>query len=107
MRIPRRNEPLRLYGRSVSPEAAGNILSGSGSFDQSNRFRQYIEIGQGKDDDFNYGEAVSRFMGKTQNLGVRRNRPIVIRAEGTVDLKKAQVSSSMGAGGRKTEISGK
>ncbi|MCA9469558.1 MAG: hypothetical protein KC643_29510 [Nitrospira sp.] len=68
----------------------GNILSGSATFDQSNRFKRYIVIGQGKGDDFNHGEAVAGIMAEAQDLGVKRNRPIVIRAEGTVDLKKAQ-----------------
>ena len=68
----------------------GNILSGSGSFDQSGRFRRYIVIGQGKGDDLNHGEAVSGILVEAQDLGVKRNRATVIRAEGTVDLKKAQ-----------------
>ena len=68
----------------------GNILSGSGTFEQSSRFRSYIVIGQGKGDDQNFGSAVSEILAEAQDLGVKRNRATVIRAEGTVDLQKAQ-----------------
>lgn len=68
----------------------GNILSGSGNFDVSQRYRNYTCDGQGKGNDLNYGAAVSEVVATVEDQGVKRNRTLYIRAEGTADLKKVQ-----------------
>ncbi len=67
----------------------GNILSGSGNFDISQRYRKYVCDGQGKGNDQNFGAAVSE-VEATVEEGVKRNRTLHIRGEGLMDLKKAQ-----------------
>lgn len=68
----------------------GNILSGRGAFDHSGRYRKYICSGQGKGNDQNFGAAVSELEATVEDRGVKRNRTLYIRAEGTADLKKVQ-----------------
>ncbi|MDR4485406.1 MAG: hypothetical protein R3B95_19775, partial [Nitrospirales bacterium] len=67
-----------------------NILSGRGSFDHSGRYRKYICSGQGTGNDQNYAAAVSELEATVEDRGVKRNRTLYIRAEGTADLKKVQ-----------------
>lgn len=68
----------------------GNILSGSGNFNATSRYRTYTVVGQGPGSDLNSGQAVSEVTATAEDRGVTRSRTLVIRAEGAADLKKAQ-----------------
>lgn len=68
----------------------GNILAGTGSFNHAARFRTYTVVGQGPGSDLNSGATVSAIEATAEDLGVKRNRTLVVRAEGAADLQKAQ-----------------
>jgi prophage tail gpP-like protein len=66
-----------------------NILSGSASFDEAQRFSNYKVVGQKFGQDTYAGINVSQPEGFAQDNGIDRFRPLIVIAEGSVDTEKA------------------
>lgn len=76
-----------------------NILSATANYDDSKRHNEYIVKGQTSGlPDFN-GENVSQAEGGAKDLGITRNRPLIMIAEGNADstiaTKRAQWEASV------------
>lgn len=67
-----------------------NILSASGDFDASGRYRDYLVAAQqpGSDDDF--GETVAHVEAKAQDGNARTGRFLIVQVEGNATVKQAQ-----------------
>lgn len=81
------------YGktRSETGLALGqNVLSGSSSFDHTDRFRDYYVYGQQPGGENVYGDAAAKVDGKAKDSKIARYRPLIIVAEGAVNLGVAQ-----------------
>jgi prophage tail gpP-like protein len=68
-----------------------NIISASGTFDASSRYRRYVVLGQHGGSDELFGPAASAVTASAQDSGVRRaNRVMIVRPEGNVSTAQAQ-----------------
>ncbi len=78
--------------RTVTELVEGeNILSASGAFDASGRFRRYVVLGQHSGSDELFGKLASAVTASAQDAGVRRSdRVLVVRPEGNVSVAQAQ-----------------
>lgn len=62
-----------------------NLLSGSATYDHSDRFSKYIVKGQSAGTDEFYGEKAASPKGEAHDDGVTRYRPMVMLSEGNTD----------------------
>ncbi|MBI4209534.1 MAG: hypothetical protein HY538_07505 [Deltaproteobacteria bacterium] len=67
-----------------------NILSAQATFDHTERFSEYTVKGQSAGTDDFYGEEISTPLGKAEDRGILRFRPLILIAEGSVDTSLAQ-----------------
>lgn len=87
------NIVVQNYGASRATDAlvmGENILYATSSFDDTNRFSEYLVYGQQPGDDNNTGTATTGSKGSARDLGITRYRPKIIIAEGAVDNATAQ-----------------
>jgi prophage tail gpP-like protein len=78
--------------RASTPLVSGvNVLSGSASYDSSERFRTYKVLGQQKGTDEVWGEAAAQVKGTATDDRVKRTwRTLVVRPEAAVTLEQAK-----------------
>jgi prophage tail gpP-like protein len=77
-----------------------NIKSASASFDDSQRYDQYVVRGQRAGNDELFGLNASGAEGKSFDRGISRYRPLVVIAEGAVDSDKAATRAGWEASNR-------
>lgn len=80
-------------GRTTTELTEGvNILSASGDFDASGRFRTYVVIGQHAGDDNFFGDAAAQVRGTAEDLNVRRSERVrIVRPEKGVTVELAKM----------------
>lgn len=66
-------------------ELGKNILRASGTFTSRDRFKDYIVYGQSEGTDDSFGASASENKGESKDAGIKRHRPMVSVADGTVD----------------------
>lgn len=81
-----RASPARASGAliSVSGDDRTNVLSGSGSFTQPDRFSRYIVKGQIAGSDQTFGRAAAQSIGEASDTTLTRYRPLLILADGSM-----------------------
>lgn len=76
---------------STPLELGNNVLSAQGEFSLRNRFDKYTVLGQSSGSDLSWGNATSGIKGTYDDKTVKRHRPAVLLAEGSItrgDAKK-------------------
>lgn len=85
----------RANGRAKCSIVQGvNLLSGSATYDNTNRFSKYIIKGSSKGTDEAYGENATEVLGIGIDKGVDRYRPLIVIAETSIndDLAKRRAA---------------
>ncbi len=77
-----------------------NITSASATFDQRDRFGEYIVKGQASGSDDRHGRAVTQIRGAARDPGVTRYRPMIVIAEDQSDGISATTRAQWEAGVR-------
>ncbi|MDF7777838.1 contractile injection system protein, VgrG/Pvc8 family [Sphingomonas sp. AOB5] len=81
-------------------ELGVNILEANGSFDDRERFSDYVVKGQASGGDDHNGAAVAQIRGTAKDAGVERYRPFLVIAEEQSDGASATVRAKFEAGVR-------
>jgi prophage tail gpP-like protein len=81
-------------------ELGVNIMSIAASFDDSQRFSDYLIKGQAAGDDHKHGKIVSQIRGEATDAGVMRHRPLLIVAEEQGDGASLSTRAKFEAGVR-------
>lgn len=71
-------------------QQGGNILFASASYDDTERFQQYVVKGQSKGSDNMWGLAVTAPTAVAFDQGIKRFRPLIVIAEGNVSVLDCQ-----------------
>lgn len=91
---PTKNAPI------AALEWGKNIKAVFGTYDDSQRFSDYIVKGQSSGDDSKHGKTVAQIRGEAKDAGVRRYRPTLIIAEDQSDGASAKKRAAWEAGVR-------
>ncbi|MBW1784818.1 MAG: hypothetical protein JRL30_29250 [Deltaproteobacteria bacterium] len=67
-----------------------NVIDASASYDQSDRYSDYLVVGQAAGDDDFFGAKANQVEAASKDLGINRFRPVKFIAETNVDTKGAQ-----------------